>query len=228
MIDILRADDRFHTRIGWLDSRHSFSFGEHHDPARMGFGALRVINEDVIAGGGGFAPHGHRDMEIITWVLDGALAHRDSTGGEGVIRPGAVQKMSAGRGVRHSEINASDTAPVHLLQIWLAPDVRGAAPKYEEAAVPDGAGLRLIAARLGAPVSLLADARLYAGRFSAAETAQAPLAAGRRAWVQVARGGLSVNGVALGAGDGAALTGEQTLSLRAGADGAEALLFDLA
>ncbi|PIP96103.1 MAG: quercetin 2,3-dioxygenase [Rhodobacterales bacterium CG18_big_fil_WC_8_21_14_2_50_71_9] len=228
MIDILRADDRFHTRIGWLDSRHSFSFGEHHDPARMGFGALRVINEDVIAGGGGFAPHGHRDMEIITWVLDGALAHRDSTGGEGVIRPGAVQKMSAGRGVRHSEINASDTAPVHLLQIWLAPDARGAAPKYEEAAVPDGAGLRLIAARAGAPVSLLADARLYAGRFSAAETAQAPLAAGRRAWVQVARGGLSVNGVALGAGDGAALTGEQTLSLRAGADGAEALLFDLA
>lgn len=228
MIDILRAADRFHTRIGWLDSRHSFSFGEHYDPARMGFGALRVINEDVVAGGGGFPPHGHRDMEILSYVLDGALAHSDSTGGKGVIRPGMVQKMSAGRGVRHAEYNASDTAPAHFLQIWLEPDARGVAPKYEEAAVPEGAGLRLIAAREGAPVSLLADARLYAGRLGAGETASATLGEGRRAWVQVARGALRVNGADLGPGDGAALTGEAALGLRAGPQGAEALLFDLA
>lgn len=228
MIRILRALDRFHTDLGWLDSRHSFSFGEHHDPARTGFGALRVINEDVVAGGGGFPAHGHRDMEIISYVLDGALAHSDSTGGQGVIGPGMVQKMSAGKGVRHAEYNASDTAPAHFLQIWLEPDVRGAAPKYEEATVPEGPGLRLIAAPSGAPLSLLADARLFAARLDAGEQATATLADGRRAWVQAARGAVTVNGVALEAGDGAALSGEAAVSLRAGGEGAEALLFDLA
>ncbi len=227
MLTLRKAADRGRTDIGWLDSRHSFSFGEYHDRAHMGFGALRVINEDIVAGGGGFAPHGHRDMEIISYVVSGGLAHRDSSGGEGVIRPGRVQKMSAGAGVIHSEYNASATEPVHFLQIWLVPDRLAVPPKYEEAAVPGAAGLHLIAARTGAPVSIEGDARLYAGRLAAGGEATLPLGPGRRAWVQVVRGAPVANGAQLGPGDGAAIEDEVSVTLAA-TGGAEALVFDLA
>ena len=230
MLTTRPAAERGHVQIDWLDSRHSFSFGEYHDPAHMGFRVLRVINEDHIAPAGGFPTHAHRDMEIVTWVLDGALEHRDSLGTGSVIRPGEVQRMSAGTGIRHSEFNASKTKPVHLLQIWLMPERAGLPPSYEQRSVSlDGAGLRLIASPDGRDGSLTIHqaADIWAARLPSAATTTHALAPGRHAWVQVARGDVTVNGTALHAGDGAAVSDERALTLRADTP-AELLLFDLA
>lgn len=230
MITIRKSDDRGKTRIDWLDSKHSFSFGEYYDPAQMHWGSLRVINEDIVAPGAGFPPHPHRDMEILTWVLDGELAHKDSTGGAETIKPGELQRMSAGTGIRHSEYNASATAPVHLLQIWLMPGVAGLKPGYEQKSFDglDGA-LRLVASPDAADGSLTIhqDARLYVGRFKAGQAASLAAAPGRVQWVQVARGRATLNGVALEAGDGAAVQGETQLAIAAN-DAAELLVFDMA
>ncbi|MDX2170029.1 MAG: pirin family protein [Deltaproteobacteria bacterium] len=231
MLTIRPAAERGHVRIDWLDSRHSFSFGEYHDPRHMGFRALRAINEDVVAPGGGFATHPHRDMEIVTWVLDGALQHRDSLGTGSVIRPGEVQRMTAGTGIRHSEFNASTSEPVHLLQIWILPERAGLEPSYEQKTVPlDGTGgLRLLASPDGrdGSVTIHQAAELWAGRLKAGSDASHTLAAGRHAWLQVARGDVQVNGQVLHAGDGAALSDESAVALHADSD-AEVLLFDLA
>ncbi|AHV93791.1 pirin family protein [Bordetella holmesii] len=210
MITIRPAAARGHANHGWLDTYHTFSFANYYDPAHMGFGPLRAINDDRIAAGRGFGTHGHRDMEIITYVLDGAVAHKDNMGTGSTIRPGDVQRMSAGRGVLHSEFNPQPDAATHLLQIWIEPDVSGIAPEYEQktfdAAEKRGA-LRQVASADGAQGSLRIhqDVRLYAGLFDGDEQAELKLAAGRRAWVHVARGTLAVNGQALGAGDGMAL-----------------------
>ncbi len=234
MITIRKASERGHFDHGWLDTRHTFSFADYHDPAHMGFRALRVVNEDRVRPGEGFPTHGHRDMEILSYVLSGALAHRDSTGGQGVLRPGEVQRMSAGTGVRHSEFNGSRDAPVHFLQIWILPDRDGAAPSYEQRAFPEGerrGRLRLVASPDGAEGSLRigTDARVHATLLGDGERVRHALAPGRHGWVQVARGALSVNGVALEAGDGAAVSDEAELVLAGrGAELAEALLFDLA
>lgn len=232
MIDIRRADARGQTRVEWLDSRHTFSFGEYYDPAHMGFRALRVINDDRVAPGGGFDTHPHRDMEIVTYVLDGALQHRDSLGNGSVIRPGEVQRMSAGTGIRHSEFNASQDAPVHLLQIWILPAEIGIAPSYEQRPLPAGTrgGLALIGSRDGrdGSVTVHQDVRIYAGRLDAGAAIAHPIAAGRHVWLHVARGSATIGGDApLREGDGAAISGEPQLSIRAGGS-AELLLFDLA
>jgi len=231
MLTIRPAAERGRVRLDWLDSQHTFSFGDYYDPAHMGFRALRVINEDVVAPGGGFATHPHRDMEIVTWVLDGALEHRDSLGTGSVIRPGEVQRMSAGTGIRHSEQNASTSDPVHLLQIWLLPERAGLPPSYEQRPVPLDAvdGLRLIASPDGrdGSVTLHQSVDLWAGRLAAGSTAARPLAAGRHAWLQVARGDVRVNGHRLDAGDGAAISDEPRVEIRA-ERAAEVLLFDLA
>jgi redox-sensitive bicupin YhaK (pirin superfamily) len=226
-----RAQDRGHADHGWLRSAHTFSFADYHDVDAMGFRSLRVINEDRVAPGMGFPTHGHRDMEILSYVLDGALEHKDSLGTAGVIRPGDIQRMSAGTGVRHSEHNASRTDPVHFLQIWILPDRPGHAPGYAQVHVPaadkDGR-LRLIAAPDAGPgaVTLHQDARLYAGLFGPGQQATHTLAPGRAAWVHLARGTLTVNGAVLHAGDAAAIAaGPITLS---DGSGAEVLLFDLA
>ena len=231
MISVRKAGDRFHTDIGWLDSRHTFSFGDHHDPAFMGFRVLRVINEDRVAPGGGFPTHGHRDMEILSYVLDGALQHRDSMGTGSVIKPGDLQRMSAGKGVMHSEENASSAAPVHFLQIWIQPEKRAADPGYEQKAFPaeERKGkLRLIGSRDGrqGSVTIHQDADLHAALLGSGEKASLALREGRHAWVQVARGRLELNGQALGPGDGAALTGEKAVEL-VGKEAAEVLVFDL-
>lgn len=227
------AAARGHADLGWLDTWHSFSFADYFDPAHMGFRSLRVINDDTIAAGGGFAPHGHRDMEIVTYVTRGALEHRDSTGGHGVIRRGEVQHMTAGRGVRHSEYNASDRDDVHLLQIWIQPAAKGLEPGYQKGVFDDGAKrdrLRLIASPEGRDGSLPIhqDALLFASVISPDTSLSHPLAAGRGAWVQVVAGALSLNGVTLSAGDGAAVEDEAVLTLATGMNGAEVLLFDLA
>ncbi|HSK01012.1 MAG TPA: pirin family protein [Kofleriaceae bacterium] len=226
-----RASERGHADHGWLDSFHTFSFAEYHDPAHMGFRALRVINDDTVAPGHGFGAHPHRDMEILSYVLGGALAHRDSTGTGSVIRPGDVQRMSAGTGVVHSEHNASDAEPVHFLQIWLIPSQRGLSPGYEQRTFPaaDRAGrLRLVASPDGRDGSLTvhSDAAVYAGVLGAGQRAELPLAAGRHAWVHVARGAARVNGHELGAGDGLALSEEAGVVIE-GQRGAEVLVFDL-
>jgi redox-sensitive bicupin YhaK (pirin superfamily) len=232
MLEIRRAAERGHENHGWLDSHHTFSFADYHDPRFMGFRALRVINEDRVAPGRGFGAHGHREMEIISYVLDGALRHDDSTGTGSVIEPGDVQRMSAGTGVRHSERNASTTAGVHFYQIWIMPSEHGVAPSYEQKRFPASEKrgvLRLVASpdARDASVLLHADARLYAGLFDAGEKAALELGAGRVAWVQVARGDVRVNGAMLTAGDGAALVEEARLELE-GIAGAEVLVFDLA
>ncbi len=232
MIELRPAAERGHATHGWLDSWHSFSFAGYHDPAHMGFGALRVINEDRIAAGTGFGTHGHRDMEIVSYVLDGALAHQDSLGNGSVIRPGDVQRMSAGTGVRHSEFNQQSDAPTHFLQIWIEPDRRGIAPGYEERhfSEADKRGrLRLVASPDGADgsVTIHQSARVYAGLFDGDERARLELAPGRRAYVHVARGAVSVNGRRLVAGDAAKLVGEPAVELDAG-ERAEVLVFDLA
>jgi redox-sensitive bicupin YhaK (pirin superfamily) len=231
MITVRRAAERGRTRLRWLDSWHTFSFGEYVDPEWMGFGALRVINDDVVAPGAGFPPHSHRDMDIVTWVLAGALRHEDSLGNGSVIRPGDVQRMSAGTGITHSEFNASDTEPVHLLQIWIVPRRRAVPPSYEERAIGrDGlaGGLLLLAADGGrdGAVALDQDVAMYGAVLQPGDEAVHPISSGRSVWLQVARGALEAGGQRLAAGDAVAVRDETRLTLRASAP-AEVLLFDL-
>ncbi len=229
-LTIRRASERGHADHGWLDSHHTFSFADYHDPRHMGFRALRVINDDRVAPGKGFGTHGHRDMEIISYVLDGELGHRDSMGNGSVIRPGEVQRMSAGTGVQHSEMNPSPTRPVHFLQIWILPDRPGHAPGYEQTAFPEAerrGRLRLVASPDGAAgsVTIHQDARMYAGLFDAGEHAVHEVAPGRHAWLHVARGAATVNGVELAAGDAVSTSTPGELAIRG--VGAEVLVFDL-
>jgi len=231
MLSVRRSAERGCFDHGWLQTAHTFSFADYEDPRWVEYGPLRVINEDRVAAGQGFAKHGHRDMEIVTYILDGELEHHDSMGNGSVIRVGDVQRMSAGTGVTHSEFNPSSSAPLHLLQIWIQPAARGLAPGYEQKhfTAQDKRGrLRLIAAPDGAAGAVLVhqDARLYAGLFDGAERAGYPLPAGRRAWLQLARGTLSVGDTRLSAGDGAYTAGPAQLQLHDGS-GAEVLLFDL-
>jgi redox-sensitive bicupin YhaK (pirin superfamily) len=231
MITVRKADARGYADHGWLKARHSFSFAGYRDPAFMGFRTLRVLNEDRVAPGAGFPEHPHRDMEIITVVLEGSLAHRDNSGGHGIIRPGMIQRMSAGSGVLHSEFNASKTEPVHLMQIWIVPDRTGVPPRYEDRTIPDSDRhnrLALLVSPDGADGSLhiYQDVRLYGSRLDAWSEVTHPLAKGRHAWLQVASGDVTVNGVALDTGDAAAISDEGTLDIVATSD-AEILLFDL-
>ncbi len=228
---IRRASERGHADHGWLNSHHTFSFADYHDPAHMGFRALRVINDDTVAPGRGFGTHAHRDMEIISYVLDGELGHKDSLGTGAVIRPGEVQRMTAGTGVRHSEMNPSPKQPVHFLQIWIVPDRTGHAPGYEQKAFPaeERAGrLRLVVAPDGADgaITIHQDARLHIGTFEHGQRATHTLAPGRHAWIHVARGTAEVNGVPLGAGDAVSTSDPGRLTVTG--TGAEILLFDLA
>lgn len=232
MMTIRRAGERGHANHGWLDSHHTFSFASYYDPKHMGFRALRVINDDRVKGGQGFGAHPHDNMEIISYVLEGGLAHKDSTGTDGVIRPGDVQRMSAGTGVVHSEFNASKTDTVHFLQIWLLPGQRGIAPSYEQKTFSEAdkrGTLKLVASPDAANGSLTihTDARVYAGLFDRGESARLELAPGRHAWVHVARGTAKVNGTELGEGDGAALSNEAAITVE-GVAGSELLVFDLA
>jgi redox-sensitive bicupin YhaK (pirin superfamily) len=232
MMELRRSEDRGLADHGWLKSFHSFSFADYHDPAHMGFGALRVINEDRVRPGKGFGTHGHRDMEIISYVLEGALEHKDSMGNGSIIRPGNVQRMSAGTGVHHSEYNPSTREGVHFLQIWIEPGVRGVIPSYEEKqfdADSRRGRLALIASPdgRGGSVTIHQDALVYAALLEGPETAVHALPAGRRAYVHVARGEATVNGQALRAGDALKATGEREIRLEGGR-GAEVLLFDLA
>jgi len=231
MITLRKGGERGYADHGWLKSFHSFSFADYHDPAHMGFGPLRVINEDRVAPGSGFGTHGHRDMEIISYVLEGELAHRDSMGNGSVIRPGDVQRMSAGSGVRHSEYNHAADRTTHFLQIWIEPNVTGIAPSYEEKrfAEADAQGrLLLVASPDGADgsVRIHQDARVYASRLSAGQTLAAKLAAGRLGYLHVVRGAVTVNGQSLAGGDAAKISDETQLAIRADGD-AELLLFDL-
>jgi len=231
MLTLRKNTERGHADHGWLDSWHTFSFAGYHDSQHMGFGDLRVINDDTVQPGQGFGTHGHRDMEIITYVLDGALEHKDSMGNGSVIRPGNVQRMSAGRGVRHSEFNASQSEQVHFLQIWIEPNVTAIDPGYEEKHFSDAekrGRLRLIASPDGGDgsVKIHQDARVYAALFDGAEQAVHTLAAGRKAYVHVARGAVHVNGQKLGGGDGARIESENRIAF-SDAKNAEILLFDL-
>jgi len=230
MQELRRAAERGYADHGWLRSFHSFSFAGYHDPRHMGFGPLRVINEDRVQAGAGFGTHGHRDMEIISYVLEGALAHQDSMGTGSTIVPGDVQRMSAGRGVTHSEFNHDQSGTTHFLQIWIEPQVRGIAPEYEQkhfAAGEKRGRLRLIASPDGTDgsVRIHQDARIYAGLFEGAERASAELGEGRKAYVHVVRGAITVNGQRLSAGD-ALKTDERSLEFSSG-EAAEVLLFDL-
>jgi quercetin 2,3-dioxygenase len=236
MITVRRGHERGHFDHGWLDTHHTFSFGDYHDPAHMGFRALRVINEDVVAPGGGFPTHAHADMEILTYVLDGALEHKDSMGTGSVIRPGDVQRMSAGTGITHSESNASRTEAVHLLQIWILPDRRGLRPEYEQKAFPEHerlGRLRIVASPDGAAGSLTVhqDVHIYDSLLEIGADVTHALAPGRHGWVQVMRGGVLLNGQHLDAGDGAAVSDEELVQIMGDAPGGEhteILLFDLA
>jgi redox-sensitive bicupin YhaK (pirin superfamily) len=231
MITLRPAAERGHADHGWLDSHHSFSFADYYDPAHMGFRILRVLNDDRVAPGQGFGTHPHRDMEIVSYVLEGALQHRDSMGTGSVIVPGDVQRMSAGTGVRHSEFNASKTDAVHFLQIWLLPAQNGIQPGYEQKAftAEEKRGRLLVVAspdgRDGS-VTVHANAVLYAGLFDEGEKAALAIPPGRHAWVHVARGKARINGRDLGEGDGASLTDERSVAVE-GIDGAEVLVFDL-
>ena len=232
MLLIRRADERGRANVGWLDSRHTFSFADYHDPRYMGYGPLRVINEDRVQPGQGFGTHSHRDMEIISYVLEGELAHRDSMGNGSVIRRGDVQRMSAGTGVEHSEFNHSKSDPVHFFQIWLFPDRRGLTPGYEEKHFDDGAKrdrLRLVASRDGRDGSVVIhqDADLYAALLGAGKEVVHATERTRKGWVQVASGTVTVNGEQLAPGDGAAIAYEDRIAVRATAD-SELLLFDMA
>lgn len=232
MMMIRRSDERGATNIGWLDSKHTFSFGGYQDPRHMGFGPLRVINEDKVIGGEGFDTHSHRDMEIISYVLEGALEHKDSIGTGSVIRPGDLQRMSAGTGVAHSEFNASATDRVHFLQIWILPETKGIAPSYEQKTFPADerrGRLRLVGARNGrdGAITIHQDVDLYAGLLDAGDRATLALRNGRIGWVQVARGTVTVNGEQLRAGDGAALKDVKTLEIE-GRGASEILVFDMA
>ena len=231
MISVRRAGERGHENYGWLDTQHTFSFGEYHDPRHMGFRALRVINEDRVKPESGFGTHSHRDMEIVSYVLDGELGHKDSMGTGSVIRPGDVQRMSAGTGVTHSEWNHSKTEFVHFLQIWILPDRRGIEPGYEQKTLAPEAmhnQLRLVASHDGrdGSVTVHQDAEIHVARLDAGREVAHPLGAGRHAWVQVARGAVDVNGTALATGDGASVSDEARIAIRA-SEPAEVLLFDL-
>ena len=232
MINVRKAAERGHFNFGWLDTHHTFSFGEYYDPRNMGFRALRVINEDYVRAGHGFPTHPHRDMEIITYVLKGALEHRDSMGNGTVIRPGEVQRMSAGTGVRHSEKNSSTEEDVHLLQIWIIPEEQGIEPGYEQKMFEDDekrGRLRLIASGDGrdGSVTMHQDANLYAALLEAGQEVAHGLPQGRHAWAQVARGAVEINGQLLEQGDGASVSDEAQLSIK-GRESSEILLFDLA
>ena len=231
MQEVRRAGDRGYADHGWLRTFHSFSFADYFDPEHVEFGPLRVINEDRVEAGQGFGTHSHRDMEIISYVLEGALAHKDSTGSSSTIRPGDVQRMSAGRGVQHSEFNPSASEGVHFLQIWIQPNVRSIPPSYEEKRFSEEekrGRLRLIASPDQAEGSVLIhqDARVYAGLFDGDERAGLDIGAGRRGYVHVARGAVTVNGIVLQAGDALKMSGGNTLSIMHGRD-AELLAFDL-
>ena len=229
MITLRPRNERGHNNLGWLDTHHSFSFDQYYDPAHMGFRTLRVINEDVVAPGKGFGMHPHRDMEILTWVLEGALEHRDSTGSRGVLRPGELQHMTAGTGVLHSEMNPSPSEPVHLLQIWIQPDRKGLKPAYEQHtfAAGDWNGSFVPLAGKDAPVSIRQDASLFAARMKAGGKISRAIEPGRHAWIQIARGAVRLNGNELTAGDGAAAADESKLNFEA-KEPSEVLLFDLA
>ena len=232
MIDIRHAADRGTANFGWLDSRHTFSFGEYHDAKHMGFGPLRVINEDRVSPGQGFGTHGHKDMEIISYIVEGALEHKDSIGTGSVIRPGDVQVMSAGTGIRHSEFNHSTSEPVHFLQIWVIPDRTGIAPRYEQktfADVDKRGKLRLVGSADGRDGSVVIhqDVKMLAALLNSGEQANHGLQPARKAWLQVVRGAATINGRDLATGDGAAVTGESALILAGKLDATEILVFDL-
>jgi len=232
MINIRRAAERGTANFGWLDSRHTFSFGEYYDPKHMGFGPLRVINEDRVRPGAGFGTHGHQDMEIISYVLEGALEHKDSIGTGSVIRPGDVQIMSAGTGIRHSEFNHSVTEPVHFLQIWIVPNREGVAPRYDQRTFPDADKrnrLRLVGSSDGrdGSIVLYQDVDLFAALLDGGEHVTHALRPGRQGWLQVARGAVTMNGHELDTGDGAALERESALTVTAKVAGTEILVFDL-
>ena len=232
MLTLRPAAERGRTDWGWLDSRHTFSFGEYYDSRHVGYRSLRVINDDRVEPGRGFGTHGHRDMEILSYVLEGGLAHKDSMGTGSVIRPGEIQFMRAGTGVTHSEYNDSGTEPVHFLQIWIVPDARGLAPAYDQRTWdPDAArrGFALLASREGGEggIAVHQDVRLSLARPPSGEERRYPLATGRHAWVHVARGTATVNGRPLGEGDGLAASGEPEIAITADRD-PEILIFDLA
>jgi quercetin 2,3-dioxygenase len=232
MIEIRRSEERGGGDHGWLKTHHTFSFDQFYDPRWMGFRSLRVINEDWVAAGQGFPQHPHRDMEIITYILEGGIEHQDSLGTSSIIRPGDGQRMSAGRGIRHSEMNPSPTEAAHMLQIWITPDRSGHQPSYEQKAFPEEekrGRLRLIASPDGndGSVTIHQDARLYVSLLAPGQKVQHALGQGRHAWLQVAKGAVELNGQKLVQGDGAAISGENALSIK-GEDQAEVLLFDLA
>jgi redox-sensitive bicupin YhaK (pirin superfamily) len=231
MITIMRSKDRGTADFGWLQSRHSFSFGHYYNPQQMGFGNLRVINEDTVLPGKGFGTHGHKDMEIISYVISGALEHKDSMGNGSIIRPGDVQRMSAGTGVRHSEFNPSGTEPVHFLQIWILPEKTGTDPGYEQlhfSGLKRTNRLCLVASHNGrnGSLSIQQDADLYACLLEQGMSVSHALAAGRRSWIQVVRGDIHINGNPISSGDAAAVEAEDSLEITAG-ENAEFLLFDL-
>ncbi|MGO2133600.1 MAG: pirin family protein [Halomonas sp.] len=231
MMAIRYADERGVANFGWLDSRHTFSFGNYYDPQFMGFGPLRVINEDKVQPGQGFGAHGHQDMEIISYVLEGEMAHKDNLGSGSVIRPGDVQRMSAGTGVRHSEFNASDSDSLHFLQIWIMPERNGLEPSYEQKTFTDqqkSGQLRLVGSRDGrdGSVTIQQDVDLYAVKLADTDSVTYQLPAGRKGWVQVASGDVQLDGQALSAGDGVALEGPQTITLTT-ITTTEVLVFDM-
>ena len=235
MIQIRPAGERGHANYGWLDTYHTFSFSDYYDPRFMGFRSLRVINEDRVQPGYGFPTHPHRDMEIVTYVLEGSLEHKDSMGTGSVIQPGEVQKMSAGTGVRHSEFNHSKTEPVHLYQIWLLPEREGIKPMYEQKAIPaeeKRGKLRVVASPKGGngngAVKLYQDAEIFATELGAGQSVEHELGEERYAWIQVLRGAVNVNGKELRAGDGAAMAQEAQLRITGAGENSEVLLFDLA
>jgi redox-sensitive bicupin YhaK (pirin superfamily) len=230
MLTIRKAEERGHANHGWLDSHHTFSFADYHDPQHMGFGPLRVVNEDIVAAGKGFPQHAHRDMEIISYVLQGALKHEDSMGTSSIIRPGDVQRMSAGLGVRHSEFNASSTEPVHFLQIWIVPARAGLASGYEQKSFSEDdkrGRLRLVASQDGADgsVRIQQHARMFATVLEAGQMVNHTLTTAQSAWLHVAKGTAELNGVSLKAGDGVAIVSEESVVIRSH-DKAEVLLFD--
>ncbi len=232
MITIRKSEARGHANHGWLDSKHTFSFANYYDPQHMGFRNLRVINEDKVVGGAGFGTHGHQDMEIITYVLEGSLEHRDSIGNGSIIQPGDVQRMSAGTGIRHSEYNHSQTEPVHFLQIWVFPDTKNLPPSYEQqnfSVAKTPGKLRLVAAKDGHDGALTVhqNLKLYAGVLATGDQVSHTLQPQRHGWIQVARGAINLNGLPLNTGDGAAVSEDIKLQIEATED-AEILLFDLA
>jgi redox-sensitive bicupin YhaK (pirin superfamily) len=232
MITVRHAAERGTANLGWLDSRHTFSFGQYYDPNHMGFGPLRVINEDRVRPGAGFETHGHRDMEIISYVLEGALEHKDSIGNGSVIRPGDMQVMSAGTGIRHSEFNHSKSEPVHFLQIWVLPDRQGLAPRYDQKTFPASekrGRLRLVGSPDGRDGSIVIhqDTDIYDALLSSGDAVTNNLKTGHKSWVQVVRGAVEVNGTAADAGDGVAVEDEAVLTVTSHADDSEVLVFDL-